>query len=45
MKTSDDDVIFLVEKNLSALTMVFGELTLSQLEEKKAFVKIVLSLN
>jgi hypothetical protein len=45
MKTSDDDVIILVERNLSALTMVFGELTPSQLEEKKAFAKIVSSLN
>ena len=45
MKTSDDDVIFLVERNLSALTMVFGELTPSLLEDQKVFVKIVSSMN
>ena len=34
-------MIFLVEMNPDALTMVFGELTQSKLEEKKVFAKIV----
>ena len=44
-KKSAGDVIFLAKRNLNALSMVFGELTPSQLEEKKVFVKIVSSLN
>jgi hypothetical protein len=44
-KKSAGDVIFLVKSNPNAPSMVFGEQTLSQLEEKKAFVKTVSSSN
>ena len=38
-------MIFLAKMNQNALTMVFGEKTPNQLEDKKAFAKIVSSLN
>ena len=44
-KKSAGDVIFLVKRNPNAPSMVFGEQTPSQLEEKKAFVKTVSSSN
>ena len=42
---SAGEVIFLAKMNQNALTMVFGEKTPNQLEDKKAFAKIVSSLN
>ena len=42
---SEEEVIFLVKMSQNALTMVFGEKTPIQLEEKKAFAKTVSSLN
>jgi hypothetical protein len=44
-KKSAGDVIFLVKRNPNAPTMVFGEQTPSQLEEKKVFAKIVSKSN
>ena len=44
-KKSAGDVIFLVKRSQNAHSMVFGELTPNQLEEKKAFAKTVSSLN